>query len=80
MSDSLRAYELQSGFPVHRQLLELTQNHVHPVSDAIQASHPLSSPSPAWILSQHQGLFEGVSSSHQEAKVLELQLQHQPFQ
>ena len=46
------------GFPVHNQLLELTQTHVHGVSDAIQPSHPLSSPSPlAFNLSQHQGLF-----------------------
>ena len=69
------------GFPVHHQLLELTQTHVHPVGDAIQPSHPLSSPSPpAFNLSQHQGLFQGVSSSHQVAKVLELHLQHQSFQ
>ena len=66
------------GFPVHHQLLELTQTHVHWVSDAIQPSHPLSSPSPpAFNLSQHQGLFKWVSSSHQVAKVLEFQLQHQ---
>ena len=63
------------GFPLHHQLPELTQIHVHLVSDAIQPSHPLSSPSPALNLSQHQGLFEGVSSSHQMARVLELQLQ-----
>ena len=69
------------GFPVYHQLLELTQIHVHQVGDAIQPSHPLSSPSPpAFNLSQHQGLFQGVSSSHQVAKVLELQLQHQSFQ
>ena len=65
------------GFPVHHQLLELTQTHVHRVGDAIQPSHPLSSPSPAFNLSQHQGLFQWVSSSHQVAKVLEFQLQHQ---
>ena len=60
------------GLPVHRQLLEPTQTHVHWVDDAIQPSHPLSSPSPpAFSLSQHQGLFQGVSSSHQVAKVLE---------
>ena len=60
---------------------ELTQIHVHQVGDAIQPSHPLSSPSPpALNLSQHQGLFWWVSSSHQVAKVLELQLQHQSFQ
>ena len=69
------------GFPIHHQLPELTQTHVHPVGDAIQPSHPLSSPSPpAFNLSQHQGLFQRVSSSHQMAKVLELQLQHQSFQ
>ena len=53
------------GFPVHHQLLELTQTHVHGVSDAIQPSCPLSSPYPAFNLSQHQGLFQWVSSSHQ---------------
>ena len=69
------------GFPVHHHLLEVTKTHVHRVSDAIQPSHPLSSPSPpALNLSQHQGLFQGVSSSHKVAKVLELQLQHQSFQ
>ena len=58
-----------SGFPVHHQLLELTQTHVHWVGDAIQPSHPLSSPSlPALNLSQHQALFKGVSSLHQVAK------------
>ena len=69
------------GFPVHRQLPEFAQTHVHWISDAIQPSHSLSSPSPpALILSQCQGLFKWVSSSHQVAKVLELQLQHQSFQ
>ena len=64
------------GFPVHHQLLEPTQTHVHQVGDAIQPSHPLSSPSPpAFNVSQHQGLFQWVSSSHQVAKVLELQYQ-----
>ena len=68
-------------FPVHHQLLELTQTYVHWVNDAIQPSHPLSSPSPpAFSLSQHQGLFKWVSSLHQVAKVLESQLQHQSFQ
>ena len=68
-------------FPVHHQLLELTQTHVRRLSDAIQPSHPLSSPSsPDFNLSQHQGLFKLVSSSHQMAKVLEFQLQHQSFQ
>ena len=69
------------GFPVHYQLPEFTQTHVHWVSDAIQPSHPLSSPSPpAFSLSQHQGLFKWVSSLHQVAKVLEFQLQHLSFQ
>ena len=68
------------GLLVHRQLPESTQTHVHWVSDAIQPSHPLSSPSPALSLSEHQGLFQWVSSSHQVAKVLEFQLQHQSFQ
>ena len=69
------------GFPVHRQLSEFTQIHVHRVSDAIQPSHPLPSPSPpAFNLSQHQGLFQWVGSSHQVATVLELQLQHRSFQ
>ena len=68
-------------FPVHHQLLETTQTHVHRVSNAIQPFHPLSSPSPpAFNLPQHQGLFSWVSSSYQVAKVLELQLQHQSFQ
>ena len=69
------------GFPLHHQLPEFTQTQVHRVGDAIQPSHPLSSPSPpAPNLSQHQGLFQWVGSSHQVAKVLELQLQHQSFQ
>ena len=69
------------GLPVHHQLPESTQTHVHRVGDAIQPSHSLSSPSPpALNLSQHQGLFQWVSSSHQVAKVLEFQLQHQSFQ
>ena len=69
------------GFPVHHRLPECTQTHVHWVGDAIQPSHPLSSPSPpALNLSQLQGLFKWVSSSHQVAKVLEFQLQHQSFQ
>ena len=68
------------GFPVYHQLLELAQTHVHQVSDTIQPSHPLSSPSTAFNLSQHQGLFKWVSSSNQVAKVLQLQLQHQSFQ
>ena len=69
------------GVPVHPQLPEFTQTHAHWVGDAIQPSHPLSSPSPpALNLSQHQGLFKWVSSSHQVTKVLEFQLQHQSFQ
>ena len=69
------------GFPVLHQLPELTQTHVHRVSDAIQPSHPLLSPSSlTFNLSQHQGLFQWVSSSYQVAKVLEPQLQHQSFQ
>ena len=69
-----------SGLPVHHQLLEFTKTHIHRAGDAIQSSHPLSSPSsPALKLSQHQGLFHWVSSSHQVAKLLEIQLQHQPF-
>ena len=68
------------GLPVHHQLLEFTQTHVDWVNNAIQPSHPLSSPSPAFNLSQHQGLFKRVNSSHRVAKVLEFQLQHQSFQ
>ena len=67
------------GFPVHHQLLELAQTHVHWVRDAIQPSHPLSSPSPpAFNISQHQGksgeTFKWISSLHQVVKVLEFQL------
>ena len=70
-----------AGLPVHHQLPEFTQTHVHWVSDAIQPSHPLLSPSPpAFNLSQHQGLFKWVRSLHQVVKVLEFQLQHQSFQ
>ena len=69
------------GLPVHHQLPEFTQTHIHRVSGAIQPSHPLSSPSPsAPNPSQHQSLFQWVSSSHQMTKVLEFQLQHQSFQ
>ena len=69
------------GFPVHYQLPEPAQTNVHRVSDAIQPSHPLLSPfPPAFNLAHHQGLFQWVSSSHQVAKVLEFQLQHQSFQ
>ena len=67
------------GFPVLHYLPEFAQTHVHWVGDNIQPSHPLSSPSlPAFNLSQNQGLFQWVGSSHQVAKVLELQ--HQTFQ
>ena len=63
------------GLPVHHQLPEFTQTHVHRVGDAIQPSHPLSSPSPpAPNPSQHQGLFQWVNSSHEVAEVLEFQL------
>ena len=63
------------GLPVHHQLPEFTQTHVHRVSDAIQPSHPLSSPSPpAPSPSQHQRLFQCINSSHEVAKVLEFQL------
>ena len=63
------------GLPVHRQLLEFTQTHVHRVRDAIQPSHPLlSSSPPAPNPSQHQSLFQWVNSSHEVAKVLEFQL------
>ena len=65
------------GLPVHHQLLEFTQIHVHRVRDAIQPSHPLSSPSPPTPNpSQHQGLFQRVNSSHEVAKILEFQPQH----
>ena len=67
--------------PVQHQLPEFTQTQVHWVSDAIQPSHPLSSPSPpAFHFFQHQGVFKWVSSLHQVAEVLELQLQHQSSQ
>ena len=60
------------GLPVHRQLLEFTQTHIHRVGDPIQPSLPLSSPSPpAPNPSQHQGLFQWVNSSHEVARVLE---------
>ena len=69
------------GFPVFHYLPELVQTHVHQVGDAIQPSHPLSSPSPpAPNPSQHQGISQGVSSLHQVAKVLEFQLQCRSFQ
>ena len=69
------------GLPVHHQPQEFAQTHVHWGSDAIQQTHPLSSPSPpTFSLSQHQSLFKWVCPSHQVAKVLEFQLQHQSFQ
>ena len=68
------------GFPVLHSLPELAQTYVHWVGDAIQPSHPLSYPSPFLNLSQHQDLFQWISSLHQLAKVLELQLQYQSFQ
>ena len=69
------------GLPVHHQLTEFTQTHVHWVSDPIQPYHPLLSPSPpASNPSQHQSLFQWVNSSHEVAKVLEFQLQHHSFQ
>ena len=69
------------GLPVHHQLPESTQIHVHRVGDAIQSSHPMSSPfPPALNLSQHGGLFKWVSSSNQVTKVLAFPLQHQSFQ
>ena len=83
LSDSLQPMDCSTpGFPIHHQLLELAQTHVYWVSEAIQPSHPLLlSPSPpTFNLSQHQGFSQGVSSSHQVAKVLKLQLQHQSFQ
>ena len=82
VSDSVIPWtEALWGLPVHHQLLEFTQTHVHWVGDAIQPSNPLPSPSPPTLnLSHHQGLFKWVSSSHQVAKVLEFWLQHQSFQ
>ena len=77
VSDSLWPHESRSmpGLPVHHQLPEFTQTHVHRVSDAIQPSQPLSSPSPlAPNPSQHQSLFQWVNSSHEVAKVLDFQL------
>ena len=82
VSDSLRFHKPQyTSLRVHHQLPESTQTHVHWVGVAIQPSHPLLSPSPpALNLSQHQGLFQWVSSLRQVAKVLEFPLQHQSFQ
>ena len=82
VSDSLQPHgSSMPGLPVHHKLPGSTQTHAHLVGDAIQPSHPLSSPSPpAPNPSQHQGLFQRVNSSHEVAKVLEFQLQHQSFQ
>ena len=83
ISDSLQPHGLYStpGFPVHHQILELAQTHIHQVGDAIQPSHPLSSHSPpAPNPSQHQSLCQRVNSSHEVAKVLEFQLKHHSFQ
>ena len=78
MSDSLQLHALLHTRHLYHQLPEFAQTHVHGVGDAIQPTCPLSSPSPpAFNLSQHQGLFQGVSYLHQVAKVLEFQLQHQ---
>ena len=72
MSNSLWPMDYSKpGLSVHYQFPELTQIHVHQVGDTIRPSHPLSSPSPpTFNLSQHQGLFQWISSSHQVAKVL----------
>ena len=82
ISDSLRPHGLQHTrppCPSPTPRVEFTQTHVHWVSDAIQPSHPLSSPSlPALNFSQHQGLFKWVRSSHQMAKVLEFQVNISP--
>ena len=82
VSDSLQPMDCSiPGLPVHHQLPEFIQTHVHHVGDAIRPSHPLSFPSSlAFNRSQNQGLFKWVSSSPQVAKVLELQFQHQSFQ
>ena len=72
---------IMPDLPILHQLLELAQTRVHQVGDAMQPSHPLSSPFPlAFNLSQHQGLFQRVGFPHQVAKVLELQPQHHSFQ
>ena len=82
MSDSLQPHGLQHSRPaVHHQHPEFAKTQVHWVNDAIQPSHPLSFPfPPAFNFPQHQGPFQWVSSSHQVAKVLEFQIQHQSFQ
>ena len=81
MSDSLQPHGLQhTRLPCPSPTPRACSNSCPRVSDAIQPFHPLSSPSPAFNLFQHQGLFQWVSSSYQVAKVLEFQLQHQSFQ
>ena len=82
MFNPLQPHGLQHArFPCPSLSLEIAQTHVDWVSDAMQPSHPLMPPSPPTLsLSQHQGLFQWVSSLHQVGKVLELQLQHQWFQ
>ena len=82
LSDSFNPMDCSlPGFPVHHQFPELTQTHVHRIGNAIQPSHSLLFPSPpTFDLSQHQGLFKCVNSSHQVANILEFQLQHQSFQ
>ena len=81
MSNSLQPMDYSTpGFPVLHHVPEHDQTHIRRVGDAIQPSHPLSPPSPAFSLCQHQGLFQWVGSLHQVVKVLELQLQHQTFQ
>ena len=82
VSNSMRPHESQHARPpCPSPSSEFTQTHVHRVSDAIQPSHPLLSPSPpAPNPSQHQGLFQWVNSLHEVAKVLEFQLQHHSFQ
>ena len=82
VSDFLWLHGLQyARLPCPWPILELTQTHVHSVSDTIQQSQPLLSPSPpTFSLSQHQVFFKWITSSHQVAKVLEFQLKHQSFQ
>ena len=82
MSNSLRPHESQHARPpCPSPTPGFTHTHIHRVSDAVQQFHPLSSPSlPTFNLAQHQGLFQWVSFSHQVAKELEFQLQHQSFQ
>ena len=80
LSDSLPPHEPQHArSPCPSPTPEVYPNHVHWVGDAIQPSHPLSSPSPALNLSQHEGLYQWVSASHQVVKILEFQLQHQSY-